>query len=557
MPTSRILATSLLPLDHDLRLDDVSIGPDRIVAILVAMSPRGTCPVCGTWSETVHSLYQRTIADLPWGRQTVRLQLRVRKFFCRQPTCARRIFTERLPRVVAPYARRTVRLTEVVRLLAFALGGEPGARIVGRLGMATSAATLLRLIRRTAVVAAPTPRALGVDDWAQRKRHTYGTILIDLEQHQVVDLLPDRTADTLAAWLEGRPGVEIISRDRSRAYADGAARGAPDAVQVADRFHLAKNLGETVVEVLERHRADLREVMVSAEPSAQPEGGTRPAADLTGSTTALPMARLTQLQRRQQERRSQRVARYEQMTALRERGLTIAAIARELGVGERTIVRWLAAGSFPERKPRRRPPSPFAPFAAYVTSRWADGCHNGMQLWREVCEQGYIGPRYRIWEVVQRLRQGLPAVAEPDVEQPEPSSRPLRPASPRQVAGIFLRRPTDRTTEERQVLEQIIERCPDARVAYDLSERFLSLMRERQAASLEAWLADATQSGLPEFQRLASGLLTDQAAVAAAASLPYSNGQTEGQVNKLKVVKRQMYGRAKFDLLRLRLLNAA
>jgi transposase len=535
----------------------VSIGPGQIVATIEAITSRATCPICGIWSEAVHSLYGRTIADLPWGRQTVRLQLRARKFFCRQPTCSRRIFTERLPAVVAPYARRTVRLTEVVRLLAFALGGEPGARIVGRLGMAASPATLLRLIRRTAVVEAPTPRALGVDDWAQRKRHTYGTILVDLEQHQVVDLLPDRTADTLAAWLHDRSGVEIISRDRSRAYADGAARGAPDAVQVADRFHLAKNLGETVAQVLEHHRADLREVMVPAEATLQSEVGTRPAADLTRRTSVLATLRPTWLQRRQQERRSQRVARYEQMIALRERGLTIAAIARELGVGERTILRWLAAGSFPERKPRRRPPSPFAPFAEYVTSRWADGCHNGMQLWREVCEQGYAGPRYRIWEVVQRLRQGLTAVAEPEGEQPEIPSRPLRPVSPRQVAGIFLRRATDRTAIEQQVLTQVIERCPDARAAYEFTERFLTLTRQRQAALLEAWLTDATQSGLPEFQRFAAGLLTDHAAVVAAASLPYSNGQTEGQVNKLKVLKRQMYGRAKLDLLRLRLLHLA
>ena len=557
MPTTRTLASSLLPTDRGLRLDDVSIGPDQIVATLEAITSRATCPSCGIWSEAVHSLYQRTIADLPWGRQTVRLQLRARKFFCRQPTCSRRIFTERLPAVVAPYARRTVRLTEVVRLLAFALGGEPGARIVGRLGMATSPATLLRLIRRTAVIESPTPRALGVDDWAQRKRHTYGTILVDLEQHQVVDLLPDRTADTLASWLQDRSGVEIISRDRSRAYADGAARGAPDAVQVADRFHLAKNLGETVAQVLERHRADLREVMVPAEATLQSEVGTRPAADLTRRTSVLATSRPTWLQRRQQERRSQRVARYEQMIALRERGLTIAAIARELGVGERTILRWLAAGSFPERKPRRRPPSPFAPFAEYVTSRWADGCHNGMQLWREVCEQGYAGPRYRIWEVVQRLRQGLTAVAELEVEQTEILARPLRPVSPRQVAGIFLRRATDRTAAEQQVLTQVIERCPDARAAYEFTERFLTLTRQRQAALLEAWLTDATQSDLPEFQRFAAGLLTDHAAVVAAASLPYSNGQTEGQVNKLKVLKRQMYGRAKFDLLRLRLLHVA
>jgi transposase len=553
MPTTRALATNLLPLDHGLRLGDVSIGPDQSVATLVATSPRGTCPVCGTWSEAVHSLYQRTIADLPWGRQTVRLQLCVRKFFCRQPACSRRIFTERLPAVVAPYARRTTRLTEVVRLLAFALGGELGARVVERLGMATSPATLLRLIRRTAVVAAPTPRVLGVDDWAKRKRHTYGTILVDLEQHRLVDLLPDRTAATLASWLQDRPGVEIVSRDRSGAYAEGVARGAPDAVQVADRFHLAKNLGETVAQVLERHRADLREVVVPAEASLESEDGARPAADLTRKSSVPALSRPTRLQRRQQARRSQQVARYERMLALRERGLTMAAIAQELGVARRTIHRWLAAGSVSERRPRRRPPSPLAPFAEYLTCRWAEGCHNGMQLWREVCAHGYAGPRYRIWEVVQRLRQGLPAMTE-STEAPTP--RP-RPPSPRQVAGIFLRRPTDRTAVEQQVLGQVIERCPDARVAYELTERFLSLMRQRQAASLEAWLTDASQSGLPEFQRLASGLLTDQAAVVAAASLPYSNGQTEGQVNKLKVVKRQMYGRAKFDLLRLRLLHVA
>ena len=557
MPTTRTLATTLLPTDHGLRLDDVTIGPDQIVAILVATSPRGTCPVCGTWSETIHSQYQRTITDLPWGQQTVQLRLRVRKFFCRQPTCSRQIFTERLPAVVAPYARRTRRLTEVVRLLAFALGGEPGARIVERLGMATSPATMLRLIRRTAVVAAPTPRVLGVDDWAKRKGHTYGTILVDLEQHHLVELLPDRTAATLASWLQGHPGVEIVSRDRSGTYAEGVERGAPDAVQVADRFHLTKNLGEVVVEVLKRHRADLREVIVPTASSPRSDGGTPQAADLPGETSAAGVSRQAWSQRRQQARRSQRVARYEQMLALRERGLPIAAIAQELGVARRTIHRWLAVGSFSERTPRRRPPSPLAPFAEYLTCRWAEGCHNGTQLWREVCEQGYAGPRYRIWEVAQRLRAGLPAIAESGSESRQaPSPRP-RPPSPRQVAGIFLRRPPDRTAEEQQVLGQVIERCSDARVAYELTERFLSSLRQREAASLEAWLTDATQSGLPEFQRLASGLLTDHAAVIAAASLPYSNGQTEGQVNKLKVLKRQMYGRAKFDLLRLRLLHVA
>jgi len=174
----------------------------------------------------VHSHYQRTVADLPWGGHTVRLHLHVRKFFCRQPTCSRRVFTERLPHLVHPYARRTARLDSLLSLLAFALGGEPGARLVGRLGMTTSPATLLRLMRRATVPEQPTPRVLGVDDWAFRKGHRYGTILVDLEQEPVVE------------WLKAHPGVEIVSRDRAPAYAEAARKGAPHAVQVADRWHL-------------------------------------------------------------------------------------------------------------------------------------------------------------------------------------------------------------------------------------------------------------------------------------------------------------------------------
>src|SRR3954447_14846043 len=258
MPSTRTLAASLLPPSRDLLCRDVLIGPDEIVAILEATAPRGTCPCCGTWSEAIHSHYQRTIADLPWGGLSVRLHLHVRKFFCRQPTCARRVFTERLPHIAAPYARRTARLESVLRVLAFALGGDPGARIVERLGMTASPATLLRLIRRVAVPEQPAPRVLGVDDWAFRKGHRYGTILVDLEQHRIVDVLPARSAEPVVEWLEAHPGVEVVSRDRAPAYAEAARKGAPQAVQVADRWHLIQYLVEALERWLLRFRPALK-----------------------------------------------------------------------------------------------------------------------------------------------------------------------------------------------------------------------------------------------------------------------------------------------------------
>ena len=212
-----------------------------ITAVVETTASSAPCPVCGHCADRVHSRYTRVVADIPWHGVAFHLTLHVRRFFCDRSACPRHIFTERLPGVVAPYARRTERLAAWVRAVGFALGGQAGARVLSVLGVVASGDTLLRTVRRTSVPTAAPCQVVSVDDWGLRRGQTYGAILVDLERHQVVDLLPDREADTFAAWLQGQPQIRVISRDRGANFADGATRGAPQAIQVADRYHILQS----------------------------------------------------------------------------------------------------------------------------------------------------------------------------------------------------------------------------------------------------------------------------------------------------------------------------
>ena len=230
-------------------------APDRVTIVTVPLSSESACPLCGGVSGQVHSHYTRTLADLPWQGRVAAVQVRARRFRCTQPECPRRIFTERLPEIARPQTRRTVRLGDVQRHIGLALGGAPGSRLAARLAMPISADTLLRMIRSSTLVPSPPPRVIGVDDWALRRGYRYGTIICDLERRRVVDLLPDRSAGTLASWLKWHGGaVTIVSRDRSGAYADGIRAGAPRAVQVADRWHLLVNCSDALRQLLDQHQ---------------------------------------------------------------------------------------------------------------------------------------------------------------------------------------------------------------------------------------------------------------------------------------------------------------
>lgn len=536
-------APDLLPPAAGLAVTAIVITPDTTIVSAATTASLVACPACGTPSDRVHSRYVRTAADLPWQGRRVILRVTVRRLRCREVGCNRAVFCERLPDLLAPHARSTGRLTDVHRAIGFALGGEAGSRLCEPLAVPTSPDTLLRRVKAVATAPYPTPRVLGVDDFAFRKGRTYGTILVDLEHRRVVDLLPDRTADTLSDWLRRHPGVEVVSRDRASAYAQAAAAAAPQAVQVADRFHLLANVREAVERVLARHPAEVRGALT--EPTADAPPPLPPPA---------PEPDPPHVQQRRQAaegRRQRRRERYDEVRRLRDAGASIRAIATALKMSRANIIRFLRVGHTPDGRANRTAPSRLDRFRAYLDERLAAGCRNARVLYGELRERGYEGGYDQVRRAV-RKRTG--------VNGRRKLCGPIPPRivdlpSPRRLSFVLARRPERRSPVERAQAERLRTASGPVGAAVGLGEQFASAVRDRSATGLDAWLASAEASGIPEFRGLARSMRQDGAAVRAGVTGIWSNGQVEGSVSRLKAIKRQMFGRAGFELLKARVLN--
>jgi transposase len=522
-------------------------GAEEITLTLRTTSPTASCPSCGTASSRIQSRYTRTLRDLPSVGHPIRLIMHVRRFFCKKSTCTQKIFVERLPDLCHPHAQRTKRLQKALCELGLKVGGQAGADVGSEHGISGSRDTILRLVHQAEPPALPEPHIIGLDDWAWKRRLRYGTLICDLEQGLPIDLLPDRTVETVSAWLKKHPTIDTISRDGSSEYASAIKKGAPQAREVSDRWHLVKNLAGCVSVLLAKSFAQFRRAEAAAaanspeevQDSHEPQGHPRTRAE----------------KRAQQARQAERRARYEQIAALQTQGMKSIEIAAVMGMAERTVREWLSRGDVPYSGPRKPRAGLIDPYKTYLLERWHQGCHQGAQLERELRAKGYKGSQRAMYRYLATLetsvgsppkRRSASAMSQPNL---------LLTLSAQQATWLFFRKEEDLKAEEQESLRQSRRASPQLETTYQLVEAFLHMVRERTGEQLDAWLKAVQASHLEAFQSFVTGVQQDQDAVLAGLTLPWSNGPLEGQVNRLKLIKRSMYGRAQFDLLKLRVLH--
>lgn len=494
-------------------LSIVQILPQADGVVLVARpkAAASCCPCCGCQTRRVHSHYIRRLADLPWQGRVVEIRLHARRFRCANPQCRQRIFTERLPETVRPKARRTSRLGESQMAIGFAVGGEPSSRLSRKLAMPVSGDTLLRMICAAGVEPPQAPRVVGIDDWAWRKGQRYGTIICDLERNRVLDLLPDRNADTVASWLGRYPGIQVVARDRAGVYAEGARRGAPDAMQVADRWHLLQNLSEALRLAVGRHR---KAVSAAGKGMIVEMAGNDDARQESSVQTSTKLDCLRRL------RRNQRRELYAEILQLRAAGLSPRQIAPRIGMNVRTVERWLAAGGEPEH---RRPPAHSVlidPFRAFLEKRLREGQRNGAQLWSEIKRRGFKGGRATVYRWIAVCQDSPSSIA--------PSDARWRPPSRRNCAWLLSEDPTSLDAQTERFLHHLHEHAPELSIAGELARRFATLIRGDDDKGFDQWIADATNS---ELASLAAGIGRDIEADRAAITQPWSTSPVEGRIN--------------------------
>jgi transposase len=507
----------LLPYLTGVAVEQAALRAGTVEIWSRAASATACCSSCGATASRVHSRYRRHLSDVALGGQPVVIHLMVRRFFCPSPDCTRRTFAEQVPDLTWRYGRRTPVARKTLEVIGLALGGRAGARLASAIGVPAGRATLLRLVRALPEPPPVTPQVLGIDDFALRRGKLYGTLFADMTTRRPVDLVAGRNAEVVKTWLAAHPGVRVICRDRATAYADGARTGAPGAVQVADRWHLWHNLTEATAKCVIQHQACLRDpgTLAAFEPQAE-----------------APTGLVTRIRER-----------YAAVHELTDAGTGYRTAARQLGLALGTVKRYGRAASVDELLQSAARPSNLDAFKPYLHQRASEGQIRPFLLFEEIRAMGYDGSKTNVRDYLRRYEKWARAAS---AAPPPPTIR---------EAVAWLTGHPDRLDDQTAPqLKAILARCPELNALHDAIRSFAVILTRRRGERLPAWLTQAADIGLAGLNSFIAGVEQDLAAVTAGLTQPWNSGPMEGHVNRVKMLKRQMYGRANLDLLRKRVL---
>lgn len=531
----------------------VNQDPGLLIAA-VSTQKRSACPCCGKLSQSIHGFYGRSLSDLPVSGKEVKVILRVRKFFCKNRKCSRIVFTERFDDQIKSHKRCFSRSADLVRSVGTELGGNRGAVLCQVIGYPVSSSTVLRTLKGISVSVRPlTSGVIGVDDWAYKKGRNYGTIIVDLIDKEIVDLLPDREADTLAQWLKAHPEVHTVSRDRASAYALGVKNGAPDAIQVADRFHLLINLKDAFQRSLRKHGAVIKKCF---EEMGAEQGSALETEEKKGRIEETPKATEPSILSSCTEARAPTVGnigpdrqfKFQKAKELRHKGYGIKAIAKQLRADRKTIRKYLACEYLVSREINES--RTFTNFCDFETElvRLSQANTTYLTLFNHITEMGFNGKYTQFCERMNKLiNDGKTAKTRGD--RLLPLLQPVKTWSLSKLAFIALAKTGTLKEEEQKYLDLLLQKSPEIKRSTDLAHSFRQLFVAKAEGSLTEWIKLAGAEGSP-LKGFAKSINQDYEAVNQAVISTISNGQVEGQVNKLKTIKRKMYGRAGFELLR-------
>ncbi|CAM5647215.1 ISL3 family transposase [Streptomyces griseomycini] len=520
----------LFPYLSTLLIEEVERRPDKVVLRARVRSTTGACH-CGHSSSRVHGGYVRTLRDAAVGGLGVVIELHIRRFRCENPACTAVTFAEQIAGLTTPHGRYTPLLRGLLMQIGLALAGRAGARLAAAVGITVGRDTLLRMVRALPEPEIGEVEVLGVDDFAFRKGRHYGTVLIDMATHRPLHLYDGREGEDLAAWLQGHPEVKVICRDRSSGYGEGARVGAPQAQQVADRYHLWANLGQAVEKTVNAHRSRLAEPLAGTE-----DGPGHPEAEPEVVQPSKELKIVTRL-------REQHAAAHE----LWAQEMSKAAIGRKLGLHQATVRKLVNARSADDVVAKSLQRAHVVdPYVGYLHRRWNEGIRNAAQLYREIQKLGYPGGELAVQRHLRRYRTGrghAPAVGP-------------KPPSVREVTSWIMTHPEHLGDGDADRLHRLRERNPELDRLTGHVRKFAVMMTARHGDRLEEWIAGVEHDTLAPLAGFARNLRRDFDAVQNGLSLPHSSGAVEGNINRLKMLKRQMFGRASLDLLRKRVLLA-